>query len=114
MINGCLRAAAKATIRANGSLNILALTLAACLLPQPSYPGRFQLGRDRADDIEKRNNGVNERRVNSTDHTVRRLRGSLYTKRRKTTPITMSCTARGPRAPMADIREPKCNRSKHL
>ena len=57
VINGCLRAAAKATIRANGSLNILALTLAACLLPQPSYPGRFQLGRARADGIEKRNNG---------------------------------------------------------
>ena len=34
---------------------MLALALAACLLPQPSYRGRFQLGRARADGIERRN-----------------------------------------------------------
>ena len=48
---------------------MLALALAACLLPQPSYRGRFQLGRARADGIERRNNG--RQRETRKFHTVK-------------------------------------------
>ena len=48
---------------------MLALALAACLLPQPSYRGRIQLGRARADGIEKRNNG--RQRETRKFHTVK-------------------------------------------